>query len=173
MLKKQQKKEIVTKLAEELKAAKGVVFSDFVGLPARDIQALRTVLGGEGVKHKVVKLTLLKRALKAAGVDVANFNFSQALATSWSAADEVAPARLVSNFARTNDRLKVIAGIFENKLVDAKTVKALASLPGKQDLRAQLVYTIASPLRGLVGVLSGNMRQFVNVLKAVADKQAV
>jgi len=172
MLNKQQKKELVKNLTEELKAAKGVVFSEFDGLPTRDIQELRASLRREQVKHKVVKLTLLKRALELAGVDISAFNYTKALAVSWSADDEVVPAKILNAFARTHANLKIMAGVAGRKFIDALEVKTLANLPGKQELRGQLVYVVASPLRGLVDVLSGNMRGLVNALNAIKNAKA-
>ena len=169
MLNLTQKKQIVDSLAADFGRAKSVVFSDFKGLKTKDSQELRAALRKEGVSHKVVKITLLKKALGKSGADVSSFKFQVPLAVSMSFDDEVAPARIIDQFARTHENLKILAGIFEGKFVDAAVVKALAALPGKQELRAQLVYLILSPLRGLVSVLAGNMRQLVYALNAIKE----
>lgn len=167
MLSREQKKKIVKEMTGELAEAKGVVFSEFSGIPTRDIQDLRANLRKEQVKHKVIKLSLLKRALKAAGIDVSGFNYHQSLAISWSSEDEVAPARALNMFAKTRKDLKILAGVLDQELIGVEQVKQLAGLPGKQELLGQVVGVIAGPLRGLVSVLAGGIRGLVNVLNAV------
>lgn len=166
MLTREQKKKIVQDLTQDLQNSKGVVFSTFQGLSAKNIQELRTVLKKEKVVYKVVKLTLLKRALKSAGIDAEKFDVHLPLSVSSSREDEVIAAKALNNFAKAHQELKIVAGILEKQLLLSQEVKALAQLPGKQELRAQVVGAIASPLRGLVGVLSGNMRGLLNVLNA-------
>jgi len=172
MLNKQQKVEVVKKLVADLKAAKAAVFSDFTGLPARDVQNLRKDLAKEGISYKVVKLTLLKRAMRAAGLDVSAFNYAVPLSVSLSREDEVAAAKILQGFAKKNEKLKIVSGVLDGRILDAAQVKALASLPSKQELRGQLVGVIAGPLRGLVNVLAGPARGLVNVLNALKDQKA-
>ncbi len=169
MLTLEQKKNIVKDLAQEIKSAQGVVFTEYQGLPTRDLQELRATLRKEKVKHQVVKLTLLKRALKQIGIDLKEFNYQVPLSVSFSAEDEVASARILQAFAKKHEQLKLVAGILDQKFIDMTAVKKLASLPGKLELRGQLVSVIAGPLRGLVSVLSGNMRGLLNVLSAVKE----
>lgn len=172
MLKKAQKKQLVNELAKELDGAKGIVFSDFQGLPDADIQKLRMELRKQDVRHKVVKLTLLQRILRRIGVDLAKFDYHVPLAVSYSREDEALPAKLLKAFAKTHDKLKILAGIVDRRLVDSATVNQLASLPGKQELRGQLAAVIAGPLRSLVSVLAGNLRGLVQVLNGIKDKKA-
>lgn len=166
MLNKEQKKKIVEDLSGELKGARAVVFSDYQGLSTRDIQELRSLLRREDVKYKVVKLTLLKRALEAVGIDTAKFSFGRPLSVSYSAKDEVAPAKILNTFAKKHEHLKIVAGILDGKYIESREVKALAALPTKLELQARLVYIISSPLRGLASVLSGSIRGLMNVLNA-------
>lgn len=172
MLNKQQKRDIVKDLIEQIKTAKAAVFSDFGGLPTKDIQKLRSTLRKEGVSYKVVKLTLLKRAMRLAGLDVSGFNYAVPLSVSLSTEDEVAAAKILYDFSKKNDKLKIVSGFLDGIILDAAQVKALALLPDKQTLRGQLVGVIASPLRGFVSVLSGNLRGLVNVLNAIKDAKA-
>jgi len=169
MLSKQQKKDIVKNLTEDLKRAKSVVFSDYQNLKAADAQKLRADLRQQGVAHKVIKITLLKKALERAGIDTADFSFQKPLAVTYSPEDEAAPARVLSAFAKANSGLELLGGVFGGQLVGLGEVNALASLPSKQELRGRVVGAIAGPLRGLVGALSGNLRQVVYVLKAIEE----
>jgi large subunit ribosomal protein L10 len=145
-----------------------VIFSGFQSLPTRDIQELRSKLSEEGVGYQVVKLSLLKLAMKRAKLDTGSLNFRVPVSVSISADDEVAPARILHDFAKTHDKLSILGGIMDGQMIDESRVKALAALPTKQELRGQVVYVISSPLRGLVSVLQGNMRGLINVLNAKA-----
>lgn len=166
MLKKTQKHQIVKELTEELRGINGAIFTSFQGLPAREMQALRKILRSEGVRSKVVKLTLLRRALSNAGVDTNNFEHNVPLVLSYSREDEIVAARLLYAFAKKQGALKIVAGVLDQKLVDASAVKALATLPGRQELLGQLASVLAGPLRGIATVLSGNIRGLINVLNA-------
>ena len=166
MLNKQQKKDLVKDLSQQLKAAKSVVFSSFSGLPTRESQELRRALRQEGIVHKVVKITLLQRALRLARIAVSGLTINLPVAVSLSLDDEVAPARILQKFASGKDSVKIVAGVLDGQLIDAGKVKMLANLPGKTELRGQLVGVIASPLRGLASVLTGNIRELITVLNA-------
>jgi len=166
MLNKQQKKDLVIELAEQIKGAKAGVFCDFSGLPTREIQKIRASLRKESVSYKVVKINLLKKALRLAGYDISTLVFNKPTAVTLSTEDEVAAARILHSFAKTEGNLKIVSGILDKMVIDAAQVNALATLPGKQELRGQLVGVIASPLRGLVSVLAGNIRGLLNVLSA-------
>lgn len=168
VLNKAQKKELVSKLSQDLAAAKSVVFSDFQGLAASDVEKLRARLRAENIRHKVVKLTLLKRILNNLKIDAAAFNYTVPLAVSFGSEDEVMPAKLLYEFGRQNENLKIVGGILDGKLIDENQVKALATLPGKQELLGQIVGVVASPLRGLAGVLSGNIRSLVYAFQAIS-----
>lgn len=172
MLNKAQKKELVEKLSAELKGLKGAVLSSFQGVPAMEMQNLRRGLRAEGVKTKVVKLSLLRRILEKLGVDVSKFQAIVPLALSWSHEDEAAPARALHAFGKKQEHLKLVGGILGTEFLDAARVKSLATLPGKDQLRGRLVEVIASPLSGLVGVLAGNLRGLINVLSAKSKLQS-
>ncbi|MDP3741392.1 MAG: 50S ribosomal protein L10 [bacterium] len=166
MLTKPQKQKIVKDLSQELISAKGIVFTSFQGLTTKDSQELRRLLRKENVQHKVVKITLVKKALERSGISSDGLSTNLPMAVSWSLEDEVMAAKILSTFAKAHESLKIVSGILDKKFLDAATLKQLAALPGKLELRGQLVGVLASPLRGLVTVLSGNIRGFLNVLNA-------
>ncbi len=172
MLSKQEKKNIIRELTEALKSAKSVVFSNFQGLATKDSQVLRSSLRKEGTLYQVVKITLLKRALKNAGIDSSKLDLGVPVSVSISAEDEVTPARILNSFAKSNENLKILGGVLEREFIGLEKVKVLASLPGKQELRQQLVSVVASPLRGFVSVLAGNLIGLVNVLNAIKEAKA-
>ncbi len=172
MITKEQKKEIIKNLSDKFSKSKAVVFLGFQGLSAKENIELRRKLRSENVDYKVAKKTLIKKGLedaKVLGDNELDLEGSVAVAVGYD--DEVAPARLSNEYSKTNKNLKLLGGFIETKYMDAKEIKALALLPGKDQLRAQLVGTINAPVSGFVNVLAGNMRGLVNVLKAVGEKK--
>jgi large subunit ribosomal protein L10 len=169
--KRQAKEKSIVEVTALLKGAKGVVFADYTGLSVKDLQELRRQLRVKGVSYEVTKKTLLAKALKQAGlesVSVTSLQGSVSLAASQS--DEVEPAKLLSGFAKTHDKLKLLGGILELNFIDASKVGSLASLPSRDELLAKVVGSLASPMSGMVNVLQGNLRGLVQVLRAMSTK---
>lgn len=166
---KEQKKSIIDDLAGKIKDAKAVVFSDYKGLMVKDMMALRRELKKEGADLKVAKKTLVNLAFKKAGmeIDVKKFDGQLAVATS---SNEVAAAKIIAKASKTNENLKIVGGLLGSKEISKDEVDALAKLPSKTELLAKLVGTINAPVSGFVNVLAGNIRGFVQVLKAISEK---
>lgn len=168
-----QKEEIVKDLASKLKSSKAVVFSDYKGLGSKEMTALRREMRAQGVSFSVAKKTLVDLALKDAGLEMDALKLEGQIAVAVSDGDEVAAAKIVSQFAKANENLKIAAGILGSKAISKEEVAALAKLPSKEDLLAKFVWTIKAPVSGFANVLAGNLRGLVQVLKAVSDtKQA-
>jgi large subunit ribosomal protein L10 len=170
---RKQKEATLADLVATLAAAKSAVFADFKGLTVKDATDFRRKAKKEQISVLVAKKTLMRLAFKNAGyegIDPVALQGSLVLIAGLE--DEVAPAKLAAEFSKDHEALKIVAGVFERKLVDAAAIKALAKLPGKQELMAKLVGSLNAPLSGLVNVLSGNLRGLVNVLNAVKDQKA-
>jgi len=172
MLTRKQKEEIVKNLAEEIKAAKAVVFSDFKGLEVKDMTSLKKELKKEGASFKVAKKNLINIALKNTGADLDVKKMEGQIAVSASSEDETAVAKIISKFSKKNENLKILGGLLGVKEMSAEEIKALAKLPSKEELLAKLVGSLSSPLSGFMNVLQGNQRSLVQALKAIADKKA-
>jgi len=169
---RQKKEAQVAELAELLGAAKLTAFAQYQGLTVKELQALRRAARESDVAIKVVKNRLVRVALGQVealkSVDTAALEGQLLYAIG--ATDEVAPAQVLAKFAKDHEALKLIGGIDATGVLLGETdVKALASLPTKDQLRAQLVGTIAAPLSGFVNVLAGNVRGVLNVLNARAE----
>lgn len=169
---KQQKHETVQSLTEGIRGAKAVVFANFQGLKVSESEELRRKCRAEKVSFLASKKTLLKKALAGLGFDVDAESFSGGVAVVMGTEDEVAPAKLIHDFAKTHEVAKTFGGIFEGKFIDAAKVKALASLPSKQELLAKLVGSINAPVSGFVNVLAGNLRGLVSVLNNIKAQKA-
>lgn len=166
---KAQKEQDLQELVERLKNAKSVVMSEYRGTTVKDIDAFRRALSAENVKSKVYKITLINKALKENGIDAA-VDYKTPVILSTSEEEETTPARLVKKMSGTIPTIHILSGIVDNQLVGKEQVLALADLPSKEQLRAQVVGTINAPVTGFVNVLAGNLRGLINVLNAVAQK---
>ncbi|MBI4049432.1 MAG: 50S ribosomal protein L10 [Candidatus Doudnabacteria bacterium] len=178
---RKEKEATLSQLTEDLKNARGVVFTEYKGLSVAAVNKMRRELKKENVKYQVVKLTLLKKVLQALGIagqlESAKPGTSLAvpgkpLAVAISQTDEAAPARLLKILSKDFPMLVLDGGILNNEMIGKDVVSKLASLPSKQQLLGQLVSVIAGPARGLVTVLSGNVRDLLNILKAIKDKKS-
>lgn len=166
-----QKEQTVSELSKLLTTGKAVVFSTYMGLTVKDFEDLRKQLRAEQVEIMVAKKSLLARALQDAkieGVDAEALEGGVSIAVGLT--DEVSAARILAAFAKTHPQVSLLGGVLEGKSVDAAMVKALASLPSKQQLLGQVVGTIAAPLSGFVNVLTGPARGLVQALNALAQK---
>ncbi|MCX6793032.1 MAG: 50S ribosomal protein L10 [Candidatus Falkowbacteria bacterium] len=167
---KQQKQEIGRDLKERLAKAKSVVFTSFNALTVKENELIRIELGKEQSEYYATKKTLLDRALKDANIEVDARNLEGQVAITFGYADEVAPAKIISKFVKDFDgRVKFLGGVLEGKFIDAAGITALASLPSKEQLYAQLVGSINAPVSGFVNVLAGNLRSLVHVLSAIQE----
>jgi large subunit ribosomal protein L10 len=168
---KSQKKELVKQLAEKIKTSKGVVFSDFKGLSVKDMTELRKKLREEKVEMRVFKKTLITLALKDSGIDLNVRKMEGQIAVAVSNQDEVSAAKIIANFSKVNENLKIVGGLLGKEVLTQAEVKDLSKLPNKEELLAKFTSSINAPVSGFVNVLAGNLRGLVNILKAVADKK--
>jgi len=167
---KVQKDKDLAELVAQFKTAKAAVFTDYKGTTVKDITKFRQVLRKENIFSKVYKLTLVKKAMKEAGVVGEIADYKAPMILSISAEDETGPARGIKNLSREIKSLNVLEGVVDGKLVSKEMVMTLADLPSKDQLRAMLVGTIKAPISGFVNVMAGNLRGLINVLNAVAQK---
>ncbi len=169
---KLQKKETVSALTEGLKQAKAVVFANFQGLTVAKTEELRKNSRKENIDMLAAKKTLVKRALEEAGVTgIDPMVFQGGVATFIAKSDEISAAKVVNTFAKANDIVTIYGGILEGKFIDAAGVKALAALPGRQELLSKMVGSLNAPISGFVNVCAGTIRGLLNVLNAYKDKK--
>lgn len=172
-LTKDKKNEVVASVKDLLETSKLTVVAKYQGTTVKALQDLRRTARDNGTKVKVVKNRLVIQAIRQTDKlkDLDTAPFEGMLLYAFNAEDEVAPAQSLQTFARTNPSLQFVGGITsDGTYIGAEDVKALANLPSKEQLRAQLVGTIAAPLSGFVNVLGGNIRGVLNVLNARADQ---
>ena len=167
-----QKESEVREVADGLVAAKSVVMADLSPLKVSESTELRHKAKVEGVTVRAVKKTLFRLACKEAKIECEEGALGGSIMLLLGSEDEVAPARLVADLRKTHKELGIQGGLLESKWVSSQEVLALAKLPTKEQLIAQVVGTIRAPLSGLVGVMQGNLRSLVYALNAVKDAKS-
>jgi len=165
----QEKKGIVKELSDKVKSAKSIVLADYRGLTVEQDTALRSALRKAGVDYKVVKNTLTRFAMKQNGYESIDSYLNGPTAMAISDTDPVAPAKVLSEFAKKYDKLELKAGIVEGRVIDVNGIKALADLPSREVLIARVLGGFNAPLSGFVNVLNGNIRGLV---VAIAEQKA-
>ena len=155
------KEESLVALTELLKNARGVVFSEYRGLTVKQIDNIRKNLRKENVKYKVIKITLLRKALTALGINSDALKYSGPVAVAVSEEEETAPARILKSLIKENPQIIFDGGIFNNEFVGPDMVNKLASIPSKQQLLGQLVF-----------VLTGNVRNLLYALNAIGEAKS-
>jgi len=171
MLNISQKKEQVKRLAKEFLESEISILVDYKGLDVLKMTDLRAQLRNEGIQMEVVKNTLLERASEGTDAALMKDFYKGPNAIIISKDDPVAPARILSKFAKDNDKLEIKAGALSGKLLTIDEINQLAKMPSRDELLGQLVRTLNAVPTSLVTVLSGVPRAFVNVLNAVKDQK--
>lgn len=160
------KEATIQELTEMLSRATMTVVTDYRGLKVPDLQAFRTTLRPLRAEARVAKNTLASRAAENAGVPALQQYLAGPTMLVVSYDDPVAVAKAVGDFARTSRILQVRGGLTGTRPVSAEEVAAIATLPSRDVLVGRFVGQLQAPLYGLVGVLSGAIRQFAYVLQA-------
>ncbi|RKY83725.1 50S ribosomal protein L10, partial [candidate division KSB1 bacterium] len=155
---------VVEELNKKLSEAKGIYLTDFVGLDVELMNLLRKQFRAQSIEYKVVKNTLLKRALKDLPFrDVERFlKGPNALAISYD--DPIKPAKILTNFKKKYEKPEIKASVIEGHIFDLEETKAIAELPSKEELIAKLIMILQSPIYRLVFTLQGVLRNFLYVL---------
>jgi len=165
------KKSLVSELSELLGTAKMTAFAAYEGLSVADLQELRRAAREANVTIKVVKNRLVRVALTQSDAlkDVDASGLKGQLLYAISTEDEVAPAQTLAQFAKTHEALKLTGAISsEGKLLDESEVKALALLPSKNEMIAQVIATLNSPVNDVMSGLSGNLHALLDGVEAKA-----
>jgi len=144
------------------------VFLDFKGMTVEEVTKLRNEFRKSGVDYRVVKNTLVKQAIKdkpwSAGL---KSTLAGMTGIAWSYEDPSAAAKVVKAFRKDNEKLQVKAGLVEGQVLDAQGVEAqLASMPGKDEVRAMLLATMQAPLQKFVALLQAPSQNFMYLLSA-------
>jgi large subunit ribosomal protein L10 len=166
-----EKEALVQDVSERLKGVKGMYLADFTGMTVEKVSALRAKCRAAGVEYKVIKNTLLKRAVHSHGLTQLDEFLEGPTALAYSMESEVEPARVLIEFAKLNERPVVKAGMIGDKLYNADEVKQLALLPPRDVLLAQVLGTISAPLSGFLGAVNALLASPAQLAGALEEKK--
>lgn len=170
-----EKQAVVAELTEKLKNASAGVIVDYRGITVAEDTELRAKMREAGVDYFVMKNTLLRFAVKNAGLDDLTDVLKGTTSIALCQGDPVAAAKVVSEFSKKlapQEKFTVKAGFVDGKVIDPAGVKALADLPSKEVLVATVLGTMIAPIRGLATVLDANISGLARVIQAIADQKA-
>ncbi|GIP36246.1 50S ribosomal protein L10 [Paenibacillus sp. J2TS4] len=157
---REEKQQLVTDVISKLRESSCTIVADYRGLNVAQVTELRKQLREAGVEFQVIKNTLVRRATAEAELTELDSALTGPTAIAFSKEDVVAPAKILSEFAKKNDKLNLKAGIVEGKVVDLEQIKELAELPSREGLLSMLLSVLQAPVRN-----------FALAVKAVSEKQ--
>ncbi|RQD76825.1 MAG: 50S ribosomal protein L10 [Candidatus Syntrophonatronum acetioxidans] len=168
---REDKKRTVAELKEKMEGSRALVLADYRGLNVSEISDLRKRLSEEGIEFKVVKNTLTRIAASEAGYDELNTYLEGPTAIAFSQDDPVAPAKVLSNFAKENDKLKIKCGLLRGILISFADIKAIAELPPREVLLGKVVGGMQAPVYGMAYAMQGLLSKTVYALQAIVDQK--
>lgn len=167
---KERKKEVVVEYNEWLQRSSAMIVAEYTGMSMKDVDELRRRVREVGGEFHIVKNTLGKLAFESAGLSLPAGLFEGSSAIGFAFQDAPGLAKIMTEYARTSDALKVKGGYLGQRLMTAVDVKSLADLPPLAVIRAQLLGTLLAPAGKLVRTLAEPARQVAAILKAYAEK---
>ena len=171
MLNKSEKKQLVEELHQKFTESKIVILTDYKGLDVDTINDLRRKLTESNIEYRVVKNTLLIRASEDTDVALVKDQFKGPTAIALSYDDPVAPAKVLSEFAKENDKLEIKGGVMSGKLLDINAIKSLSALPSREVLLSQVLSTMNGVPTALVRALNNVPEKLLYALQAIKDQK--
>ncbi len=166
----EKKKAVVAEISAQVAKAKAIVVAEYRGLEVGRMTELRAKARKAGVYLRVLKNTLVRRAVEGTPFAGLSQHIRGPLVYGISP-DPVAPAKVLDEFAKANEKLVIRAGAMPNAVISAKEVTALARMPSREELLAMLLGTMQAPIAQFVRTLNEVPARFVRTLAAIRDRQ--
>ena len=168
-MKRTDKEQLVSELKEKISGATALYYTDFTGLNVKRMTELRRRLKKANVEYVVIKNTLALRAVNESGLVGERLKGPTGLVM---AKDPVEAAKILTEFAKTNDqRPTVKGGLFNGASIDAAQVKRLAAMPSREQMLAELAGGLQAPLSAMLGALSGPLMMFAGALESLKTQR--
>jgi large subunit ribosomal protein L10 len=172
-MKRNEKTESISEIKELLEGSTAVYLTDYHGINVEDISDIRNQFRNEGVRYKVFKNTLVKRALDEVGkYDKIADHLIGMTGFAFTSTNPLAPAKIINKYFVDKEKLSLKACYVEGEYFEGSQLKALAALPTKDELIASIMGSLDSPVSGIVGAINAVMRDLVNVVDQVSQREA-
>ena len=170
MMNKEAKKNYIEEMKKVFSSNESVMITHYQGLNVVELDALRKELRENGILFKITKNRIIKIAVKDTPCKELETFFTGPTAAAISS-DPFMSARILSKFAKTNDKLKIVAGFMEGKVIDQAEVAKIASLPTLQEARASIVGVLNASAQKLIGILLAQSKKMANLAPAEENKK--
>jgi large subunit ribosomal protein L10 len=171
-MKRTEKEQAVAVLESDLAKSRNAVLVGFAGLKVPEVTELRRQVRNTRSKYVVVKNTLALKATQGTPLEAMSKYFVGPTAVAYNEDNPVALAKVLTAFAKTNPNLVFKGAIVEGRPIEAKQIATIAELPTREELVSRLLFLIQSPLRRLVTVLNGPVRNLALVMAQIADQKS-
>jgi large subunit ribosomal protein L10 len=169
---KTEKTEMIESLSGDLAKSSNAILFAFAGLKVPEVTELRRQVRGTQSKYLVVKNSLALLATKGTALEAVAAHFTGATAVAYNRSNPVPLAKVLTAFAKANPNLVFKAAVIEGQAVAAEEIKAIAELPSREELVSKLLFVMQSPMRRLVTVLNGPVRNLAGVMSQIADQKS-
>ena len=166
---KENKKGYIEEMKKVFSSSEAVMIAQYQGLNVRELDTLRKELREKGIIFKVTKNRITKIALKASPCKELEKYFNGPTAAAMSS-DAITSAKILTKFAKSNKKLKIVAGFMDGKVLDQKEVAIIATLPSLEEARAKIVGILSSPAQKLVSILLAPGSKIANLARAKSLK---
>ena len=168
------KDQTIKTLNDKFSKASAVVLADYQGINAAGLTEMPGFLRDRSIEFMVVKNTLARLAVKNTQLEVLGDSFKGPVSLVLSYGDPIGPAKAIEDFSKTQPEkgLEVVCGVVDGKKISSDQVQALAKLPSKEVLIAQMLSAMNGPTTNFVGVFQGLLRKFLGTLEAVKKKKS-
>jgi large subunit ribosomal protein L10 len=168
-MKRPEKEQLVVELKEKIGSAKALYYTDFTGLNVKSMTELRRRLRKQGVEYVVIKNTLALRAVNESGLVGERLRGPTGIVV---AKDPVAAAKVLTDFAKENDKRPAVkGGMFDGRAVDASQVAKLANMPSREQMLSQLGGYMQAPMTQMVSAMNSLLSNFAGVVEALRKQR--
>lgn len=172
-MKRSEKEQIVAEVAEVAGRANGMFFTDFTGLTVEQATELRRELRKSGIQYRVVKNTLIRKALeRIGGYDKAYDKLAGPTGVAFAFDDPVAPAKVIQKFSEKHSKLSLKVCMIDKQVYDGSKLGELAKLPSRKEMMASILGSVNAPLAGVPNVVNAVLRDLVSVIGEIEKKKA-
>lgn len=167
-----QKEAVLKDTQGRIADVRGIYLADFSGMTVQSLSLLRKRCREQGVQFRVIKNTLLKRAFNARGISELDDHLVGPTGLVFSPQDEMAPAKILADFAKEFEKPRMKAAVVDGRLYDDKAIARLAKLPSREVLLAQLLGTFVAPMTTFLGAVNALLATPANMADALAREKS-